>query len=140
MRSSPISRSSVVFVNVSDALVLHDYAIRRFGGEPGVRDLAYLDSAILGAQTGYYDSLCEIAAAYTWAITNNHPFFDGNKRVGLAVGAAFLGANGRRMKAERPYWYRTMLEVAQWRKFGMSRSKLRLRFARAIGGDVRVVS
>ena len=35
-----------------------------------------------------------MAAAYTAGIVKNHPFFDGNKRVGFVVGVLFLEING----------------------------------------------
>jgi death-on-curing protein len=41
-----------------------------------------------------HPSLCEKAAAYVFHLVKNHPFVDGNKRVGLAVGLAFLALNG----------------------------------------------
>ena len=40
-----------------------------------------------------------MAAAYTAAIVKNHPFVDGNKRVGFVVGVLFLEINGYSFKA-----------------------------------------
>lgn len=36
-----------------------------------------------------------MAAAYLFHIVRNHPFVDGNKRVGLVILLAFLGLNSR---------------------------------------------
>jgi death on curing protein len=44
-------------------------------------------------------SLPEQAAAYLFHLVKNHPFVDGNKRVGLACGLVFLRLNGVRVRA-----------------------------------------
>ena len=46
-------------------------------------------------QVGYYDGLIQEAAALMESLANNHPFFDGNKRVAFFVTDAFLRLNGR---------------------------------------------
>ncbi len=40
-----------------------------------------------------HDGLYEKAAAYLFHLCKNHPFVDGNKRVGLAAALAFLALN-----------------------------------------------
>jgi len=45
-------------------------------------------------QTGYYNDLSEEAAALLESLVNNHPFVDGNKRVGFAAAHTFLLVNG----------------------------------------------
>lgn len=43
-------------------------------------------------QKAYYGSptVYELAAAYAYGLVSNHPFVDGNKRIGLAAALAFL--------------------------------------------------
>lgn len=107
------------------------------GGSPGIRAWAYLESAVHAPRSGYYVSLARIAAMYAYAITNNHPFVDGNKRAGLITAWLFLAANGFTVLAlDRPRWRRTMLGVASGK---VTRTSLARRFALEMGGDVRIV-
>jgi death-on-curing protein len=39
-------------------------------------------------------SLFELAAAYAFGLVRNHPFLDGNKRIGFTTGVLFLALNG----------------------------------------------
>ena len=68
-----------------------------FGGLPGVRDMALLDSAIDRPKNllayGDNPSLFDLAAALCCGIVKNHPFLDGNKRTGLLSARAFLFLN-----------------------------------------------
>jgi len=53
-----------------------------------------LEAAVFRPQTGYYNDLSEEAAALLESLVNNHPFVDGNKRVGFAAMHTFLLVNG----------------------------------------------
>ena len=84
------------YIPVSAVLAIHAEIIREFGGKSGVRDRNLLESALTRAkQLHHYDKadLFRMAAAYTFGIIKNHPFIDGNKRVGLLRGYAFLKIN-----------------------------------------------
>jgi death on curing protein len=78
-------------------LAIHDEAIVVFGGLPGVRDMALLDSAIDRPKNllayGDNPSLFDLTAALCCGIVKNHPFLDGNKRTGLLSARAFLFLN-----------------------------------------------
>jgi death-on-curing protein len=80
-------------------LAIHDEALVIFGGLPGVRDMALLDSAIdrPKSRLAYGDnpSLFALAAALYFGVVKNRPFFDGNKRTGLLSARAFLFLNGQ---------------------------------------------
>lgn len=84
-------------------LAVHRMLLAEHGGSAGVRDQGLLDSALNRPQQRYaYESpitLFELAAAYSFGITKNHPFIDGNKRVALTVGAIFLEVNGASLNA-----------------------------------------
>jgi death-on-curing protein len=92
-----------VWIDERDALALHDRLLALDGGAEGVRDEGLLSSALARPQqlSAYGDrpGIVELAAAYTFAILRNHPFFDGNKRTGFVVGALFLELNGYRLIA-----------------------------------------
>ena len=44
-------------------------------------------------------SIFELAAAYAFGIVRNHPFLDGNKRIGFMSAYTFLGINGYELQA-----------------------------------------
>ena len=78
------------------ALAIHERLISEFGGDAGIRDLGLLESAIARPKQIYsYENsdLSTLAAAYTVGIVRNHPFVDGNKRVGFLASLIFLGLN-----------------------------------------------
>lgn len=59
-----------------------------------MRDKGLLESAVFRPQVGYYADAAEEAAALMESLANNHPFFDGNKRVAFAATHTFLLING----------------------------------------------
>ena len=81
--------------DVVDAV--HQELLARFGGLSGVRDEGLLESALARPEHLYsYEdpTLFALAASYAYGIVKNHPFIDGNKRVGYMAAYVFLGANG----------------------------------------------
>lgn len=95
----------VAFLTLDEVLALHADQIERYGGRAGIRDIGLLRSA-LGVPSVTFErrflhgSLHEMAAAYLFHLVRNHPFIDGNKRVGLAALLAFLGLNSRWLDAD----------------------------------------
>lgn len=82
---------------------IHVRVISDHGGSLGVRDLGALDSALAAPRHrfAYGDvDVCSLAAAYSYAITRNHPFVDGNKRVAYMAAYTFLGDNGLELEAD----------------------------------------
>jgi death on curing protein len=77
--------------------LLQAHLLEQFGGSPGLRDPGRLESALERPQNLFAygePSLFELATAYASGIIRNHPFVDGNKRVGLAIALTFLELNG----------------------------------------------
>jgi len=92
------------FLTLDEALAIHAHQIARYGGALGVRDRGLLESALAMPAATFagdylHPSLPEQAAAYLFHLVKNHPFVDGNKRVGLACSLAFLRLNGIRVRA-----------------------------------------
>ena len=90
------------FLELDEVLEIHRDQISRYGGLAGIRDAALLNSAVAmprsGAATVYFHTdLFEMAAAYLFHIVKNHPFVDGNKRVGAVAALVFLDLNGIEM-------------------------------------------
>lgn len=82
--------------------LLHSYLLDLFGGAEGTRDEAGLSSA-LGRPKHLFaygePSIFELATAYISGIIRKHPFVDGSKRTGLAIGLTFLEENNYSFQA-----------------------------------------
>jgi death-on-curing protein len=100
-----VTRREPAFLTLDEVLALHADVVDRYGGALGVRDAGLLESAVAAPRAtfggGYlHETLEEMAAAYLFHLVKNHPFVDGNKRVGLAACLAFLGLNGLWLDAD----------------------------------------
>lgn len=76
---------------------LHERLLSEFGGVAGVQNDATLDSALSRPVHRFSygsPSIFELAAAYAFGLIRNHPFADGNKRIGFATAVLFLEFNG----------------------------------------------
>jgi death on curing protein len=109
------------FLTIDEVLAIHRDQIARYGGSEGVRDRGLLQSAIavpcatFGGQFLQCD-LCEMAAAYLYHIVQNHPFIDGNKRVGAVAAYIFLALNDLRPTADNDMFAELVLAVARGEK------------------------
>jgi death-on-curing protein len=56
--------------------------------------------------------MIEVAAAYLFFITRNHPFVDGNKRAALGACIVFLRLNGIEPQSDSQLWEDLTLDVA----------------------------
>ena len=96
-RSEPTWLSRVVV----DAI--HDEQLREHGGLPGVRDENVLEPALARPQQKWHYSdrtdVPMLAAAYAFGLVKNHPYRDGDKRIGFLAMATFLGVNGYELSA-----------------------------------------
>ena len=85
-------------------LAVHSMMIARFGGADGVRDEGLLDSALARpVHIFHYDDTTDVAAlaaAYAAGLIQNHPFVDGNKRMGFMAAYMFLDLNGASLGAD----------------------------------------
>lgn len=79
-------------------LKLHEILIAQSGGSPEIRDDGLLESALNTpfqsfGNTDLYPSLLEKAARLGYGLIKNHPFVDGNKRIGTHTMLVFLAIN-----------------------------------------------
>lgn len=105
------------YPTLKDVLELHRRIIARTGGHNGVRDLRALLSALAQPRMTFggqdlYPTVVDKAAALGFAIIRNHPFVDGNKRVGHAVMEMFLLMNGYEIDASVDEQEAVILKVA----------------------------
>lgn len=106
-----------VYLTLDQVLELHADGIRRYGGDPGIRDLGLVESAVSQPRMSFarqelYPTLAEKAAALGFSLILNHGFLDGNKRIGFAAIEAFLRPNGHRISTSIDDAERAILAVA----------------------------
>lgn len=107
-----------LFLTLEEVLEIHAEMIDRYGGSAGVRDQGVLESAIAAPQSGFggqylHTDLYHMAAAYLFHITKNHPFIDGNKRVGAMAAFVFLRLNKLDLTATQSAFERTVRAVPE---------------------------
>ena len=78
----------MIVLTVEEITALHAKLIERTGGSHGLRDQSLLESAVYSALSAFgdrevYPTVEEKAARLMFALTNNHAFVDGNKRIGV---------------------------------------------------------
>jgi death-on-curing protein len=100
-----------------EILELHRRIIEQSGGSVGVRDRAALASSVAQPFQTYagdelYPTLAHKAAALGFFLISNHPFIDGNKRIGHAALEVTLMLNGCELAASVDDQERTIIEVA----------------------------
>ncbi len=105
------------YLALEEVLELHRLALEQSGGLVGVLDLGGLDSAVAQPQMTFdgqelYPSLAEKAATLGFSLICNHPFLDGNKRVGHAAMETFLVLNGWELVAEVDEQEQVILRLA----------------------------
>jgi death-on-curing protein len=90
---------TIRFLSTEEVLAIHRDQTQRYGGSPLIRDRQLLNSALAQPSATFEGRYLnsgpfEMAAAYLFHVTMNHPFIDGNKRTGLAAALIFLYYNG----------------------------------------------
>lgn len=90
------------WVSKRAVLAFHEKLLADHGGAPGLLDEGLLEAALASPKNHFaygQADILRLAAAYAYAITQNHPFTDGNKRIALTVAGVFLELNGFRLEA-----------------------------------------
>lgn len=98
-------------------LLLHSVLITESGGSDGVRDEGLLDSAVnTPFQTfsgqDLYPTVLEKAVRLGFGLIRNHPYIDGNKRIGTHAMLVFLNLNSITLSYEDDELISTILSVA----------------------------
>lgn len=89
----------MIWLNEEQVIFLHDDVVVKSGGRSGLRDERLLSSAIYSPLQTYggvelFPSTIEKIARITAGLTKNHPFLDGNKRIGAHAMLVLLNLNG----------------------------------------------
>ena len=98
-------------------LLLHQLITAETGGDPNIRDVDLLESALESAFATFggeelYPSKEEKGAKLGYSLISNHAFVDGNKRIGMYVLLTFLEINGVRIEPTEEEVARVGLAVA----------------------------
>lgn len=109
------------YLSLAEVLELHRRIIGDTGGADGLRDLGLLESAVAQPRQTFagedlYPGVVEKATALGFSLINNHPFLDGNKRIGHACLEAMLMLNGLELSASVDEGEREILAVAAGRR------------------------
>ena len=98
-------------------IMLHEQIIQETGGGHGVRDEGLLDSALAAPfqeafGTVVYPSIQQKAARLAYGLIMNHPFVDGNKRIGVHAMLVLLALNGIELQFEQDELSNEILLIA----------------------------
>ena len=95
---------------------IHSDQLREHGGLPGVRDENVLESALARPRQKWHhgeeSDIPVLAAAYAFGLVRNHPYRDGNKRIGFLAMVTFLGINAYTFEATDAEVVTTFLALA----------------------------
>jgi len=103
------------WLDVADALAIHDRQLAEHGGGSGVRDQAMLESALARPVNQWFygeEDPARLAAAYAFGLARNHPFVDGNKRTAWVLARLFLALNGHALRFDPADAINTVLALA----------------------------
>lgn len=113
------------YLSLAEAIELHKRVVNQSGGASGLRDIGGLESAIAQPRMTFgghdlYPTLIEKAGALCFSLILNHPFVDGNKRLGHAAMEVFLILNGYEIQASVDEQEELILGVASGQVSGES--------------------
>ena len=107
----------MIRLTMEEILILHGQLIDRYGGTHGVRDENLLDSAMNAPFQGYgeyefYPSVVQKAVRLCYGLVMNHPFHDGNKRIGAMALLTTLDLNHLNLKTNSVELSEVILRLA----------------------------
>ena len=105
------------YLTLGELLELHQRLIERYGGSAGIHSLEALEAALVQPRMMFggedlYPTVVEKAAALAFSLIMNHPFVDGNKRLGHAAMAVFLYLNGHEIESSVDQQEQMILQLA----------------------------
>ncbi len=105
------------YLTLGELLQLHYQLIERHGGSAGIHSLVALEAALAQPRMTFggedlYPTVVEKAAALGFSLVMNHPFADGNKRLGHAAMAVFLYLNSHEIVASVSEQEQVILQLA----------------------------
>lgn len=107
----------MIVLSKQQILLLHSQLISETGGSDGLRDVGLLESSINSpfqqfGNEDLYPTIQQKASRLCFGLVNNHPFIDGNKRIGAHVMLVFLALNGIELEYTQDDLSSTILKLA----------------------------
>ncbi len=107
----------MIILSKSQVQLLHTQLIEQTGGIDGIRDDGLLDSALCAPFQSFdgidaFPSIQQKAARLGFGLVKNHPFVDGNKRIGAHVMLIFLALNHIELEYTQEELTEIILKVA----------------------------
>ena len=107
----------MIVLSKEQVIALHAQLIEETGGVGGLRDEGLLDSALNAPFQSFgnvepFPSIQQKAARLGYGLIMNHPFVDGNKRIGAHVMLVFLALNGIELDYAQDELTNVILSVA----------------------------
>jgi death-on-curing protein len=104
-------------ISIAEVVYIHSVLIERFGGASGLRDLGLLESALARPFQTFdgnelYEDPIQKAAAFIESLLVNHPFLDGNKRIGYVIMRLYLMEMGFDLLASQDEKYEFVIQIA----------------------------
>ena len=104
-------------IELEEVIQIHEILIQTFGGSSGIRDKTLLESALERpfsgfGQTEFHKTIEEKAAALLESIITNHPFIDGNKRIGYVLMRLLLLQDNKDIQADQTEKYEFIIKIA----------------------------
>jgi death-on-curing protein len=104
-------------ISLEQVIKIQDILIDKFGGAKGIRDLAQLESALSRPYQTFgglelHENQFHKAAAIIQSLLINHPFIDGNKRIGYVVMRLILLEKGWEIIATQDEKYSFVINIA----------------------------
>ena len=105
------------YLTVGEVLEIYSRVMKQSGGAVGILDLGALESAVAQPRVIFngnelYPTIVDKASALGFSLIQNHPFVDGNKRVGHAAIETFLMLNDCEISASVDEQVEIVLGVA----------------------------
>ncbi len=106
------------WITTAQIEILHQKILQKTGGSKGLRDKSALESALAAPMQTFDDqdlfpTEIEKIARIACGLTQNHPFVDGNKRIGALVMQILLRRNGYRLSTQHLELSDIFLSVAR---------------------------
>ena len=110
----------MITLSENQILEMHAALIERYGGTYGIRDKHLLESALnVPFQTfdgaDLYPTVIEKTVRLTFGLVMNHPFVDGNKRIGALALTTTLSLNQIAFTTSKSDLIKCILDVASGR-------------------------
>jgi death on curing protein len=106
-----------IFLSLARVIEIYRDSIQTYGGDSGVRDMGLLESAVAQPRAAFggqylHEDQPTMAAAYLYHLVMDHPFVDGNKRVGATAAFVFLDINDAKFAAPEDDYLQLVLDLA----------------------------